>query len=148
MLILEANLKTFGWGTYMQMSLNALIVDDEPHICRVAAVALSAVGCTVVTVADGEQAWREIQADCPDILVTDIQMPKIDGIQLVRLIRSTPELAALPIVLLTAKGLELKQFDSRLVDSCEVVSKPFSPAALARRIHAILSARTAEAVAT
>jgi DNA-binding response OmpR family regulator len=133
---------------HLFMTLTALIVDDEPHICQVAGVALRAVGCHVVFAADGEQAWRAIQADCPDIVVTDIQMPKIDGIQLVRLIRSTPKFAALPIILLTAKGLELRQFDSELVGDCDIVSKPFSPAALARRVHAILSARAAEVVAT
>ena len=128
------------------MSLTALIVDDEPHIRRVAELALRSVGCTVIAAHNGEQAWEEIQSRCPDILVSDVQMPKIDGIELVRLIRTTPESANLPIILLTAKGFELRQSDSELVQTCEIICKPFSPAALSRRVHEILSARVAEAV--
>ncbi|MBC8356713.1 MAG: response regulator [Planctomycetes bacterium] len=128
------------------MSLNALIVDDEPHIRRVAELALKAVGCTVISATDGEQAWEEIQANRPDILVSDVQMPKMDGVQLVRLIRSTPEFAKLPIVLLTAKGFELQQSESETLASCDVVCKPFSPAALARHVHRILTECAAEQV--
>ena len=130
------------------MSLTALIVEDEPHIRRVAELALRAVGCTVIVAANGEQAWEEIQANCPDILVSDVQMPKIDGIELVRLIRSTPEFAGLPIILLTAKGFELRQSDSELMLTCEIICKPFSPAALSRRVHEILSAQVAAMATT
>lgn len=133
---------------HMLMSLTALIVDDEPHIRRVAELALRAVGCTVASASNGEQAWEEIQASCPDILVSDVQMPKIDGIELVRLIRTTPEFADLPIILLTAKGFELRQSDSELIETCEIICKPFSPTALSRRVHEILAGRAATVAAT
>ena len=129
------------------MSLTALIVDDEPHIRKVAELALKAIGCEVISACDGEQAWEEIQHKCPDILVSDVQMPKIDGIELVRLIRATPEFAGLPIIMLTAKGFELQQSESELVSDCEIICKPFSPAALSRRVYEMLSARIAEASA-
>ncbi|MDA1053409.1 MAG: response regulator [Planctomycetota bacterium] len=128
------------------MSRRALIVDDEPHIRRVAELALRAVDCTVVSVSNGEEAWHEIQANCPDIVVSDVQMPKLDGLQLLRLIRTTPEYASLPVILLTAKGYELLQSDSGLLDTCDIIHKPFSPAALSRRVHETLSARVAAAV--
>lgn len=121
------------------MSFTALIVDDEPHIRRVAELSLRAIGCTVISASNGEQAWEEIQHNCPDILVSDVQMPKLDGLQLLRLVRDTPAYANLPIILLTAKGFELQQSDSLLMDSCEIVCKPFSPAALSRRVHEKLS---------
>lgn len=130
------------------MSLTALIVDDEPHILRVAELALKAVGCTVTSAHDGEQAWRAVQENRPDILISDIQMPKMDGLQLVRLIRSTPQFAALPVILLTAKGLELQHIEPELIRDCTIVSKPFSPAALSRRVYEILSARVGEAATT
>lgn len=130
------------------MSRTALIVDDEPHIRRVAGVALRAIGCTVVSAVNGEQAWEEIQHSRPDILVSDVQMPKIDGLQLVRLVRSEPALADLPIILLTAKGFELQQADSEQTATCEVMCKPFSPAALSRRVFEILSDQAADMVAT
>ncbi len=130
------------------MSLTALIVDDEPHILRVAALALKAIGCNAVLATDGEQAWDQIQEARPDILISDIQMPNMDGIQLVRLIRSTPKFADLPIILLTAKGLELKQFEPELAEKCDIVTKPFSPAALSRRVYELLSAQVGEANVT
>ncbi len=129
------------------MSLNALIVDDEPHILRVAELALKAIGCNSETAADGEQAWEKIQENCPDVLISDVQMPKLDGVQLVRLVRSTPEFADLPVILLTAKGLELQQVGSELVDNCDIITKPFSPMALSRRVYQILSAKVSEAAA-
>lgn len=130
------------------MPLTALVVDDEPHIRRVVELALRAVGCIVDSAADGEQAWHKIQAHCPDLLITDVQMSKINGLQLVRLIRGTPKFAALPIILLTAKGLELQHRGLDEVGACEIIAKPFSPAALARRAYEILAARAGEAVAT
>ena len=117
----------------------AIIVDDEPHILRVAELSLKTIGCEVLTARDGEQAWKAIQKRCPDILVTDVQMPKIDGIQLVQLVRESPALADMPILLLTAKGIELSLAESDLVQSCTIVSKPFSPSALARQTYRMLT---------
>lgn len=126
------------------MSFTALVVDDEPHIRRVAELALRSIGGTVISASDGEQAWEEVQASCPDILVSDVQMPKMDGLHLVGLIRATPEFAGLPIILLTAKGFELQQSNSQPAQDCEIICKPFSPAALARRVHEILAKSTAK----
>ncbi|MCA9121599.1 MAG: response regulator [Planctomycetaceae bacterium] len=130
------------------MSLTALVVDDEPHIRRVAELAIRATGCKVISACNGEQAWEEIQVNCPDILVSDVQMPKIDGIELVRMIRATPAIANLPVILLTAKGFELHQDDSEQTRACEIICKPFSPAALSRRVHQILASRLARTAST
>jgi len=121
----------------------AIIADDEPHILRVAELALKSIGCEVLTVRDGEQAWKAIQNRRPDILVSDVQMPKIDGIQLVQLIRESAELRDMPILLLTAKGFELADTESEDVNSCAIVSKPFSPNALARQAYSMLTAAAA-----
>lgn len=130
------------------MSFKAVMVDDEPHIRRVAELALRAVGCTVRTASNGQEAWDLIQDDRPDILVSDVQMPKIDGIQLVSLVRSNSTTHDLPIILLTAKGFELQQSESERLDSCDIVCKPFSPAALSRRAYDILSKQVAQPAAT
>ena len=115
----------------------AIIVDDEPHILRVAELALKRIGCEVLTVLDGEQAWKAMQTRRPDILVSDVQMPKMDGIELIQLVRGSAELSDTPILLLTAKGFELS--DAEHVDSCVIVGKPFSPNALARQAYKMLT---------
>ncbi len=125
------------------MSFKAVMVDDEPHIRRVAELALRATGCAVRTACNGEQALELIRAECPDILVSDVQMPKMDGLQLVSALRMDPATQQLPIILLTAKGFELQQADGLQVDTCDIMCKPFSPAALSRRVYEILSAQPA-----
>ncbi len=121
------------------MSFTAVIVDDEPHIRRVAELALRAVGCAVRAASNGEEALELIREQCPDILVSDVQMPKMDGLQLVSALRSDPATELLPIILLTAMGFELQQADGAQVESCDIVCKPFSPAALSRRVYETLS---------
>lgn len=123
----------------------AIVVDDEPHIRRVAELALRAIGCEVGSASDGEQAWRAIEQRCPQVLVSDVQMPKINGVELVRMIRESAEFADLPIVLLTAKGYELSQDDSALIQSCDIICKPFSPAALSRHVQGVLANSTSAA---
>jgi CheY-like chemotaxis protein len=118
----------------------ALVVDDEPHIRRVAELAIRAIGCEVVCAVDGREAWRLIQERKPDVLVSDVQMPNINGIQLVNLIRTSEEYSDLPIVLITAKGYELPGEVAELIKTCHVVCKPFSPAALSRHVLALLKA--------
>ncbi len=130
------------------MSFTAVIVDDEPHIRRVAELALRAVGCSVRAASNGEEAFDLIREECPDILVSDVQMPKVDGIQLVTMLRADTATQDLPIILLTAKGFELQQATSEQVESCDIVCKPFSPAALSRRVYETLSAQLAQSTAT
>lgn len=117
----------------------ALVVDDEPHIRRVAELAMQSIGCEVETACDGEQAWSLIQCRGPSVLVSDVQMPKMNGVELIQLVRESSESRDIPIVLLTAKGFELSQDDSELIKSCNIMCKPFSPAALARHVYEVLT---------
>src|SRR6478752_4659806 len=86
-----------------------LMCDDEVHILRAAEFKLKRAGYEVRTCFDGQEAWEAIQADLPDLLITDYQMPRLDGLQLITRCRTTEATMALPIVLLTAKGMELDQ---------------------------------------
>lgn len=121
------------------MAFTVLIADDEPHIRRVAEFAIKSIGCTVVLAADGQQAWELIKAEPPDILISDVQMPNIDGVELVRRVRTTPGLEGLPIIMLTAKQFELHDSDLPFVESCELMGKPFSPSALAKLAYDLLA---------
>jgi DNA-binding response OmpR family regulator len=112
-----------------------LICDDEVHILRAAEFKLKRAGYEVRTAFDGEEAWEAMQAELPDMLITDYQMPRLDGLQLIARCRQTPSLATLPILLLTAKGMELDQ--PGLIAKFKlgaIFCKPFSPRELQSRV--------------
>ena len=121
------------------MSTKVLLCDDEIHILRAAEFKLNRAGYQVQCSSDGEEAWQRIIEDRPDILITDCQMPRLDGIGLVQRIRGNSETEDLPVVMLTAKGFELAQ--SELCNQWGVVAvlpKPFSPRELVRCVEQVL----------
>lgn len=112
-----------------------LIVDDEPVFRRVIMFTLERRGLVVEAVNNGADALARLRQSPFDFVVTDLQMPVMDGMELVRQIRSTLGLATLPLILCTGKGLELDS--ERLCqkyDLAAVLHKPFSPQHLARLI--------------
>jgi two-component system, OmpR family, alkaline phosphatase synthesis response regulator PhoP len=124
-----------------------LICDDEVHILRAAEFKLKRAGYEVRTASDGEEAWEAIRAQMPDMLITDYQMPRLDGLQLIARCRQTPSLATLPILLLTAKGMELDQ--PGLIAKFKlgaIFSKPFSPRELQSRVEQMVGKPLAQAV--
>lgn len=126
------------------MAKKVLLCDDEIHILRTAEIKVRASGYDVRTASDGQQAWELIQAELPDIVVTDVQMPRLDGLQLVARIRSNPATADLPVLMLTAKGFELG--GKNLIDRGQVsaiLPKPFSPRELVRLIGETLETSAA-----
>jgi two-component system alkaline phosphatase synthesis response regulator PhoP len=118
------------------MAIRVLLCDDEIHILRAAEFKLRRAGYEVRTAADGEEAWKAIQAEKPDVLVTDFQMPRLDGFGLVQRVRENPDTEDLPVLMLTAKGYEISQ--EELADKwnvAAVVAKPFSPRELLRLVE-------------
>jgi len=79
-----------------------LIVDDNADAREMLKLILSDEGVSVITAADGQQALDLINDRPPDLIVTDIQMPRVDGIQLIKRIRKRPELRAVPIIVMSA----------------------------------------------
>lgn len=117
------------------MTHRILIADDELHIRRAAEFKLKRV-FDVTCVDDGQEAWEEILENRPDVLVTDLQMPRMNGLELIEQVRSNAATADLPVILLTAKGFELSKdevFESLRV--FQLVSKPFSPRELCKSVQ-------------
>ena len=88
---------------------------------------------------DGLEGWQEIERRCPELLVTDFQMPRLDGFGLCRRVRENPPPADLPILMLTAKGFELLMAEA--VAECgviAVIAKPFSPRELLQTVQRVL----------
>jgi two-component system alkaline phosphatase synthesis response regulator PhoP len=122
------------------MKHKILLCDDEVHILRAAEFKLVRCGFDVVCASDGQEAWEIIQRQPPDLVVTDCQMPRLNGLQLVEKIRGYEPTRDLHIVMLTAKGLELP-FDelSQKWRVAALLSKPFSPRELSRCVEQVLA---------
>ncbi len=128
------------------MNKRILICDDELHILRAAEFKFKRAGFDVVCANDGEEAWQQIEQSLPDILITDCQMPRLDGIGLVKRIRENPATADLPVVMLTAKGFELSRAElSRQLGVLSIIPKPFSPRGLLKRVEDILNGHAVDA---
>jgi DNA-binding response OmpR family regulator len=122
------------------MKKEILLCDDEIHILRAAEFKFKRHGFEVRCASDGSQAWAMIQERCPDLLVTDCQMPVMNGFELCQRVRSVAELSQLPIVMLTAKGYEITS--EEVVDQWGVLAlmtKPFSPKELLTVVESCLA---------
>jgi two-component system, OmpR family, alkaline phosphatase synthesis response regulator PhoP len=121
------------------MAHRVLLCDDEIHILRAAEFKLARAGYDVVCANNGLEAWEEIQRRKPDILITDCQMPRLDGLGLCKKIRECPELRDLPVFMLTAKGFELSHGELKeTLGILAVIAKPFSPRELLERVNETL----------
>ena len=128
------------------MAKRVLLCDDEIHILRAAEFKLKRAGYDVQIAGDGEEAWQAIEVQKPDILITDCQMPRLDGVGLVRRFREHPDTQDLPVLMLTAKGYELSHEElAEKLNVIAVIAKPFSPRELLQSVDRILSDETAPA---
>lgn len=125
------------------MAYRVLLCDDEVPILRAAEFKIRKAGHDVRIASDGEEAWSLIQEEMPDILVTDCQMPRLDGLGLVRRLRDCDATRHLPVLMLTAKGLELDAAElARRWNVLELIGKPFSPRGLLDTIARVLERQT------
>jgi two-component system, OmpR family, alkaline phosphatase synthesis response regulator PhoP len=124
------------------MTKRILLCDDEIHILRAAEFKLKKAGYDVQIASDGQEAWEAIQQQIPDILITDYQMPRLDGLGLVARVRANPATADLPIFMLTAKGYELSHDELAANWNVRaVIAKPFSPRELLQRVDGVFGER-------
>lgn len=127
------------------MPKRVMLCDDEVFILRAAEIKLRRAGYEVRIAGDGEEAWRQIQAQTPDLLVTDCQMPRLDGLGLIRRLRDHPATHDLPVFMLTAKGFELPRDDlARQYNVLGVIAKPFSPRELLETIERVVGPAQSE----
>jgi two-component system OmpR family response regulator len=115
-----------------------LVVDDDPGIRDVVCFALQKAGYATTTAADGEQALKRFAADPPALVVLDILMPEIDGVEVCRRLRGDARGRAVPIVFLSSKDDEVDRIVGLEVGGDDYVAKPFSPRELVARVRAIL----------
>jgi DNA-binding response OmpR family regulator len=104
-----------------------LVVDDEAHITHVVSLKLTNAGFIVSTAGDGEEALEMALTDPPALVVTDLQMPYMSGLDLCIKLKQHPTTAHIPALMLTARGFALGQADLAKTNIKSVMAKPFSP---------------------
>jgi DNA-binding response OmpR family regulator len=122
-----------------------LVVDDEPIVREILARYLEREGCVVEVAEDGERALERYEATAPDVVLLDLMLPRIDGLEVFRRMRAngraTPRAA---VIMLTAKGEEADRIVGLELGADDYVTKPFSPREVVARVRAVLR-RTARA---
>src|SRR5215471_15084168 len=114
---------------------NILVVDDEPQITRVLKTNLSAQGYGIRTAADGVQALGEMKEWPPDLVITDLRMPNMDGLELCRRIRHD---SRIPIIVLSVKGEETIKVEALDCGADDYITKPFRVNELLARVRATM----------
>jgi DNA-binding response OmpR family regulator len=116
-----------------------LIVDDEPEAVELVEFNLKQAGFDVTCAGDGAEALTKARAELPNLVVLDLMLPEIDGLEICRMLRRDPATAALPIIMLTAKAAEIDRIIGLEVGADDYVTKPFSPRELVLRVKKMLS---------
>ena len=118
-----------------------LIVDDYPDVLEVWTLYLRAVGSDVAAAADGGSALRLARAETPDIVVLDLQLPDVSGLDVARQLRGDVLTARVPLIALTGRAMPNEIAEARDAGFDAVLVKPCEPAQLLQEIHRVLGER-------
>ena len=115
-----------------------LVVDDEPEICELVTYNLAREGYRVLSEREGESGLDRVFKSPPDLLILDLLLPKLSGLEVLQAIRSEPRTRSLPVLILTARGTEMDKLVGFERGADDYLTKPFSPKELVARVGAIL----------
>ena len=130
------------------MAREVLVVEDEPDIRRLVVLHLERDGFRCRTATSGSDALREVKTAVPDLVVLDLMLPELDGLEVCRRLRGDTSTASVPIIMLTAKSDEVDRIVGLEIGADDYVGKPFSPKELVARVRAVLRRARPEQVAT
>jgi CheY-like chemotaxis protein len=119
-----------------------LVADDEAHIRSVVCAKLQSAGYRTIEVADGEEALSVAKAQIPDLVITDLQMPYVTGLEFCHALRTNGPTASIPVIMLTARGYRLEPQDLAPTSIRRVMCKPFSARELLREVQGLLAAQS------
>jgi twitching motility two-component system response regulator PilH len=120
-----------------------LVADDSPNIREILQMNLEAIGYSVIVAEDGERALQQLDSEHPDLMIVDVMMPKVNGFQICRRVKSNPATDATPVVLLTARSQEEDVFWGKDCGADAYITKPFSTKELEKTIARLLRQREA-----
>ena len=119
--------------------LTVLVIDDDPVILELLRVNFEIEGFDVICATDGEEGLRRAQDDHPDIVISDIMMPKRDGLQLLDDLKHDPQTEDLPVILLSAKAQKSEVQHGLDMGADDYITKPFDPLELIDRLNAVMT---------
>ena len=120
------------------MTSSVLIVEDDPDIAALVARYLDKAGFTTARAASGRDALQAIARQPPDLLILDLMLPQVDGLEICRRVRASEATAGLPIIMLTARSDESDRIVGLELGADDYLAKPFSPGELVARVRALL----------
>jgi two-component system, OmpR family, alkaline phosphatase synthesis response regulator PhoP len=118
-----------------------LVVDDEIHIVHVVAVKFRNNGFEVISAGNGEEGFKLACEEKPDIVIADLKMPVMTGLEMVEKLRHCEQTKDIPVIVLTARGFDVEDSKKRDLQISEYLSKPFSPKKLLKDVEDILYQR-------
>ena len=120
------------------MKAKILIVDDEPDALEILGFKLREAGFTPLLARDGAKALVAARDERPDLIVLDLMLPEVDGLEICKILRRDPLTATVPIIMLTARAAEMDRVLGLELGADDYVTKPFSPRELVLRIRKLL----------
>jgi CheY-like chemotaxis protein len=120
------------------MNKRILVADDEPHMLRVTELSLKKGGFDILLARDGRQAVELATTQKPDLVVLDVMMPEMDGFAALRVLKSQPDTAAIPVIILTSRGQRIVREEAETAGAALYLTKPFSPSELLAEAKRIL----------
>ena len=116
-----------------------LIIDDKLAVVELVKATLEGEEYQIICAFDGEEALKKIGKEKPDLVLLDIVMPKMDGLEVLAKVKKDPQTKDIPIIMLTAKGQKLDKDKGRRLGAEDYIIKPFSPSHLLRKIEEIMA---------
>jgi len=120
------------------MSARVLVVEDDPDIAELVVRYLDKAGYSTTRVSSGRDALDSVRTKPPDLMVLDLMLPHIDGLEVCRLLRANDKTAVIPIIMLTARADESERIVGLEIGADDYLAKPFSPNELVARVKALL----------
>ncbi len=120
------------------MSKKILVADDEAHILHIVSMKLRNAGYDVITAEDGEEALDLCLSEKPDLVITDYQMPMMNGMEMCKALRTNPETWNIPAIMLTARGFDIGPDEMLDAGIVAILDKPFSPREILMRVNDLL----------
>jgi DNA-binding response OmpR family regulator len=120
------------------MDTRIAVVDDEPDILHLVSIHLKKAGYSVEEFLDGASLLNFLGSGTPDLVILDIMLPDFNGFEICKMLKNDEKLASIPIIMLTAKGLETDKVTGLEIGADDYITKPFSPKELVARVQAVL----------
>ncbi len=124
--------------TLTPASPRVLLVDDEPGLRAAVQAYFEDEGFEVITAVDGAEGWEKAQAELPDVVLSDVMMPRVDGFGLLKQLREDERLGGTPVIFLTAKGMTADRIAGFRAGVDDYIPKPFDPDELVARVRNVV----------